>query len=94
MVERTLFFGTERFRLRTFLAVEHALAAVGVHTTADRVEQAPLAHNHREVFAHFGDHRSVRVAHEIVVAFHGLRATHHFRGHQVLVGVEDHVFEL
>ena len=69
------------------------MAAVGVHTAADGVEQAPLPHNHREVFAHLGDHRRVGVPHEVVVAFHGLRAAHHFGGHEVLVGVEDHVLE-
>ena len=69
------------------------MAAVGVHAAADGVEQAPLPHDHREVFAHLGDHRRVGVSHEVVVAFHGLRAAHHFGGHEVLVGVEDHVLE-
>lgn len=93
LVQRALLFGGQGLGLRAFLAVEHALAAVGVHAAADGVEQAPLPHDHREVFAHLGDHRRVGVPHEVVVAFHGLRAAHHFGGHEVLVGVEDHVLE-
>ena len=93
LVQRALLFGGQGLGLRAFLAVEHALAAVGVHAAADGVEQAPLPHDHREVFAHLGDHRRVGVSHEVVVAFHGLRAAHHFGGHEVLVGVEDHVLE-
>lgn len=93
LVQRALLFGGQGLGLRAFLAVEYALAAVGVHAAADGVEQAPLPHDHREVFAHLGDHRRVGVPHEVVVAFHGLRAAHHFGGHEVLVGVEDHVLE-
>lgn len=93
LVQRALLFGGQGLGLRAFLAVEHALAAVGVHAAADGVEQAPLPHDHREVFAHLGDHRRVGVSHEVVVVFHGLRAAHHFGGHEVLVGVEDHVLE-
>ena len=70
------------------------MAAVGVHTAADGVEQAPLPHNHREVFAHLGDHRRIGIPHEVVVALRCLRATHRFGGHEVLVGIEDHVLKL
>ena len=67
---------------------------MGVHTAADGVEQAPLPHNHREVFAHLGDHRRIGIPHEVVVALRCLRATHRFGGHEVLVGIEDHVLKL
>ena len=79
--------------MSTLFTVQHALSAMGIHTAANRVEQAPFAYDHREVFAHFGDHRHIRVLDEIVIAFHGLRATHHFGSHQILMGVKNHVFE-
>ena len=63
-------------------------------TAGKRIKEAPLSADHREIFFHLPDRFLIMFLNKFFVSFHCLRTAHSFCHHQILLGIQYHVFVL